>query len=165
MLDTLQTSSLYAITGTCFALMAPALNEVMAPTLSTDPTQSTAVTVSSLAIAGALNAGVVIAFCYAMLCEGKRLIMDRLDKDGKGHVTMADVRSFVMGAVPRRVLQAASSFGKSRRFGSGSKHAKKDDGADIQDDDAVSRRVKKEGVGQMKGAVVMFKDIEGGRYE
>jgi hypothetical protein len=110
MLDTLQTSSLYAITGTCFALMAAALNEVMAPIVTTDATQSAAVGFVSLAVAGALNAAVVVAFVYAMVCEGHRAVLETLDVDGKGRVTLDDVRAFIDRVVPPRFARWIPRF-------------------------------------------------------
>ncbi|KAI8467434.1 MAG: hypothetical protein J3K34DRAFT_523752 [Monoraphidium minutum] len=103
MLDTLQSGSLYALTGTAFALMMPALDSVLAPSIGADPSRSTAVTAAALGLMGLLNLSVVGVFIYAMALEAKRMVVTTLDRDGKGHVTWADVRGFAHAKVPPRI--------------------------------------------------------------
>ncbi|KAI8472269.1 MAG: hypothetical protein J3K34DRAFT_504194 [Monoraphidium minutum] len=100
MLDTLQATSMFALSGTTFALMMPALDGVMAPSIGADPARSAAVTASALALMGLLNLAAVAAFLGAMALEGRRMFVATLDREGKGHVTWADVRGFAHTSLP-----------------------------------------------------------------
>lgn len=90
MLDTLQVASLVALTGTTLALMAPALNQAMAPALGANSPQSIAVTAAALSVAGALNLAVLVAFIFALVMEGRRALIAAVDAQGKGRVTWAE---------------------------------------------------------------------------
>ena len=99
LLNRLQVLSLVVLMGTAYALMAPALNQGLVPGLAADSQQSVAVTAAALSVAGALNLAVVAAFLYHLVQEGRRMVVSALDKQGKGHVTLADVKAYFVGVV------------------------------------------------------------------
>ena len=84
MLDTMQRRSLYALIATCFTLMAPALDGLMQ--LSQGGPPHAWVLFSALAVAGLINLAVVGLFAYA--------------KEGKGHLTWGDVKSYALALAP-----------------------------------------------------------------
>lgn len=117
-LNRLQVASLVVLVATTFALMAPALNEALAPWLGADSPQSVGVTAAALAFAGVLNLGVLAAFVRALVIEGRHLVVSALDKDGKGHVTLSDVRAYAAGllrSVVAEVRGSVSWLGSEKR--------------------------------------------------
>ncbi|KIZ04125.1 hypothetical protein MNEG_3835 [Monoraphidium neglectum] len=98
MLDRLQGTSLYALVGSCFALMMPALDSIL--TGDGLVSQSSAVTGASLAIAGVLNVGVVLLFLCALYLEGRRMVVSAMDADGDGKVAVWEVLDWVAARLP-----------------------------------------------------------------
>lgn len=99
MLDTLQRGSWYALTISCFALMAPALDGILNTALNSG-VSSDGVMAAALGIVGLLNVAVVGVFLYAMVLEGRRLALATLDRDNKGHITWRDIKAFVRDCLP-----------------------------------------------------------------
>ena len=78
--------------------------------MAADSQQSVAVTAAALSVAGALNLAMVAVFLYHLVHEGRRVVVFALDKDGKGHVTLADVKAFLEGVAQRAVGYAQAGL-------------------------------------------------------
>ena len=60
-----------------------------------------------LAVVIVINLAVVGVFLWAVAREGDQLMLVKLDRDSKGHITLSDVRAFVVAHMPYVMAAAA----------------------------------------------------------